>query len=153
MDELDLLFQRIIRRIQSINVLAAGMSGFQQGGTSQRRSARLGKKGEVIVQNLTGVHSNEGWLTSSRLKGDVIVLSSDKHSSTHVSPRDATGSIFSDVREATDTESEKVSNTSMAPSTWVKYSNSTNIMDLKKKWPPSWNREGVGLQQNLNPPL
>ena len=122
-DELNLLFQRIIRRIQSSNVLVAGMNGFQQGGTSQRRSARLEKKrGEVIMQDLPGIHSNEEWRTSSRPEGDVIVLSIDEHSPTHVRPREAAGSVFSDVREVTDTESEEVPPIPMAPSTRFKYS-------------------------------
>ena len=120
-DELDLLFQSIIRRIRSSNVLAAGMSRFQQGGTSQRRSAQLEKKRiEVIVQDLLGIHSNEEWRTSPRSEGDVIVLSLDEHSLTRGSLREATGSIFPDIREATDTESEEVPNVPMAPSTRLK---------------------------------
>ena len=120
-DELDLLFQSIIRRIRSSNVLAAGMSRFQQGGTSQRRSAQLEKKRiEVIVQDLPGIHSNEEWRTSPRSEGDVIVLSLDEHSLTRGSLREATGSIFPDIREATDTESEEVPNVPMAPSTRLK---------------------------------
>ena len=122
-DELELLLQRVIRRIQSCNVLAAGMSGFQQGNTSQRRSTRLeNKKGEIIVQDLPRPRSNKEWQTSPRSDGDVIVLSLDEHSPTHVNPREAAGAVFTDEREVTDTEPGEVPPIPMAPSTRLKCS-------------------------------
>ena len=122
-DKLDLLFQSIIRGIRPGNVFAARMSGFQQGYTSQWRSARLEKKrGEVIIQDLPSIHSNEEWRTASRFEGDVIVLTLDEPSPTDDSPREETGPIFFDEQEETDTKT-KVPPILMAPSTQLKYSN------------------------------
>ena len=115
-DKLDLVFQSIIRGIRPSNVLAAGMSGFQQGDTSQRRSTRLEKKRDgVIVQDLPSTHSNKEWRTASRFEGDVIVLSLDEPSPPHDIPGKATGSIFSGKREVADTETWIPPNGSLHP--------------------------------------
>ena len=122
-DKLDLLLQGILRRMPFSNVLIAGMSGFQQIGTWQRRSARIEKKrGKIIVQDLPGANLSERWQTSSRLEGDVIVMSLDEHTPTNASPGEAAGSIFLETPEGADMESEGVPNVPMAPSTRLRYS-------------------------------
>jgi porphobilinogen deaminase len=60
------------------------MSGSQQVGTSQRKSARLEKKrGDVIVQDLPGLNSGERLRTFSREEGDGVMLSQDEPTQTN----------------------------------------------------------------------
>jgi len=118
-NKLDLLLQSIIRGIRPSNVFAAGMSGFQQGDTSQRRSARLEqKRGGVTIQDLPILPLGGGWRAAPQTEGDIIVLSLDEPTPTHDCPREETGSIFSYERERSDPETEGP----MAPSTRLKYS-------------------------------
>jgi porphobilinogen deaminase len=63
----------------SSNVLGSGMSGSQEVGTALRKSARLeSKRGDVIVLDLPGTNLDERLRTTSRLEGDVVVLSVEK---------------------------------------------------------------------------
>ena len=90
--------------MQFSNVLTAGMSGFQQIGTLKRRSTRLQKKrNEMIVQDLPDANLSERWQTSSRVEGDVIVLSLDELMPTVFNTKKAAGSITSESSKGTDT--------------------------------------------------
>ena len=103
-------------------MFAAGMSGSQQGETSQRRSKRLEeKRGGVIIQVLPRFRLNEERRTASQTEGDVIVLSLEEPSPIRESPREETESIFSEEREEVDTETEDPP-IPMALSTRLKYS-------------------------------
>ena len=74
------------------------------------------------MQDLPRHLSNKEWQTSPRSDRDVIVLSLDEYSPTHVSPREAAGAVFTNEREVTDTEPRGVPPIPMAPSTRLKYS-------------------------------
>jgi hypothetical protein len=82
------------------------MSGSQQVGTSQRKSARLEKKrGDVIGQDLSGINLGERLRTFHREEGDVVVLSWDEPTQTSFNPEETTGQSGSPAR--TDPESEE----------------------------------------------
>ena len=105
-DILDLLVREAARWISFSNVCPAGMSGSQPEGTSVRRSARLKKKsGGVIVLDLPSTSAGERARTTSRLEGDIIVLSLDEPAPTCPDPVEAAGLFTLDEAGRTEAES------------------------------------------------